>query len=510
MASTPVFSYKDALMKGPDATSSTPAVPVEADSTKVTVQATSKIGNLILDAGPLITQTYNEISSFADHFFTTPAVHAEIRDENSRANLALWGDNLIVRQPKAVHVKAVVDLAKRTGDYAVLSITDMSLLALCRELDVEEHGGSDEHLRKMATGKAANMRMRVVSNVPTERILAGEFGENTEEKEQGATDEDGWAVVTAPKKKGGRSRYTKEPKKEELKEEEPKKEEPKQEEPKQEEPKQEPKQEETEQPKAESASEESTTIEPSPAEAETEIVLEEDEDDEAEGWITTENLEENLLKENGETLTTNEAVPLPAAVSTGDFAMQNVALQMGLNLVNPTNGRHITQVKSWMLRCHACFRLTQIPRNGIVKQFCPSCGQNSLMRCTVKVSDEGQIKVFLRRNMQWSVRGNKFSLPNPQSHKSKRYNRNDMIAAQSSLLLSEDQKEYARAVKHDLWRKRQNEKLLDDWIGPTDNGSVDNVVSPFAISGYKRDAARHTGVRVGGGRYVNSVKRKQK
>lgn len=40
---------------------------------------------------------------------------------------------------------------------------------------------------------------------------------------------------------------------------------------------------------------------------------------------------------------------------TADFAMQNVMLQMGLNLVG-VEGKKIEKVKSWVLRCHACFK----------------------------------------------------------------------------------------------------------------------------------------------------------
>ena len=40
---------------------------------------------------------------------------------------------------------------------------------------------------------------------------------------------------------------------------------------------------------------------------------------------------------------------------TADFAMQNVLLQMGLSLVG-VEGKRIDRVKSWVLRCHACFK----------------------------------------------------------------------------------------------------------------------------------------------------------
>jgi RNA-binding protein NOB1 len=44
-----------------------------------------------------------------------------------------------------------------------------------------------------------------------------------------------------------------------------------------------------------------------------------------------------------------------AGCMTADFAMQNVLLQMGLTLVG-VEGKRIQKVKTWVLRCHACFK----------------------------------------------------------------------------------------------------------------------------------------------------------
>jgi RNA-binding protein NOB1 len=46
---------------------------------------------------------------------------------------------------------------------------------------------------------------------------------------------------------------------------------------------------------------------------------------------------------------------LDVACMTGDYAVQNVIMQIGLNLVG-TGGKKMAQVKSWVLRCHACFK----------------------------------------------------------------------------------------------------------------------------------------------------------
>ena len=47
-------------------------------------------------------------------------------------------------------------------------------------------------------------------------------------------------------------------------------------------------------------------------------------------------------------------------IVTGDYAMQNVALQMGLRLVAP-DGKRIWQTRRWALRCSACFQICKVP-----------------------------------------------------------------------------------------------------------------------------------------------------
>ena len=46
---------------------------------------------------------------------------------------------------------------------------------------------------------------------------------------------------------------------------------------------------------------------------------------------------------------------LKVACLTGDFAMQNVALQIGLNVFG-VGGKKIRDIKTWVLRCHACVK----------------------------------------------------------------------------------------------------------------------------------------------------------
>ncbi len=54
-----------------------------------------------------------------------------------------------------------------------------------------------------------------------------------------------------------------------------------------------------------------------------------------------------------------EAAESRVCIVTGDYAMQNVALQMGLRLVAP-DGKRIWQTRRWALRCSACFQICKV------------------------------------------------------------------------------------------------------------------------------------------------------
>ena len=85
-----------------------------------------------------------------------------------------------------------------------------------------------------------------------------------------------------------------------------------------------------------------------------------DDDDEGE-WITPENVSLHKARALGLTPsdhrsgTAKNKEIIPVGCMTADFAMQNVLLQMGLSLVG-MEGKKIQKVKTWVLRCHACFK----------------------------------------------------------------------------------------------------------------------------------------------------------
>lgn len=86
-----------------------------------------------------------------------------------------------------------------------------------------------------------------------------------------------------------------------------------------------------------------------------------DEEDGEGEWITPSNVALhksralNLLPSEDGKKGKSKQEHIPVGCMTADFAMQNVLLQMGLGLVS-VEGKRIERVKSWVLRCHACFK----------------------------------------------------------------------------------------------------------------------------------------------------------
>ncbi|CAL5214790.1 unnamed protein product [Lathyrus oleraceus] len=149
------------------------------------------------------------------------------------------------------------------------------------------------------------------------------------------------------------------------------------------------------------------------------------------------------------------------ACITGDFAMQNVLLQMGLRLLAP-GGSQIHQLHRWILKCHACFTVTA----EIGRIFCPKCGNGGTLRKVAVTVNENGIMLAARRP-RVTLRGTKFSLPLPQGGRN---------AVTKNVILREDQ--LPQRVLHPKTRKKANKD--DEFFGPDDVFSHHNSKgSPF-------------------------------
>ncbi|QLL34894.1 hypothetical protein HG536_0H02690 [Torulaspora globosa] len=425
----------------------------------MSTDAVAHVRALVLDATPLITQPYTHYQHYAQSFYTCPTVFNEIKDTNARKNLEIWESLgvLRLRHPARESIDRVSAFAKLTGDYSVLSANDIHILALTYELEAELNKG-DWRLRR----KPGDSLDHLDEEKADQSEAVAQAAESQQDK---------------PKKnrrRGGKKQRA----------------------------------------KREAREAEASAAQDSAASGD-------DEDADDGEWITVDNLTEVMIRDSGEDTTGARGVEATekeriialnapknqVALATGDFAVQNVALQMNLNLMNFMSGLKIRRLRNYMMRCHACFKLFPLPKDGNPTHFCPSCGgQGTLLRCAVSVDGQtGEVTPHLKANFQWINRGNRYSIASPLSKNSQRkYGNRGTVHSKphdSDLIVREDQKEYQKALKQDEWTKKHNEKILNDWIG---GGSADNYMSPFAITGLKS----HT-VRVGRGRNANSTRKKR-
>ncbi|KAG0637447.1 Nin one binding Zn-ribbon like-domain-containing protein [Tuber brumale] len=430
------------------------------------------IDTLVIDAGPLIRNDFTtSILNRVGKLYSTPAVISEIRDAATRSRLeTTWLPLLALRTPKPESVKVVSDFAKKTGDFSVLSVTDLQLLALTYELEVELNGG-DWRLKSVPGQKKINgpvpKSVRESEEKKVEEDGAAKYREKAEDggdaETAGANDisaasaEDDLSqkldnthiltaktTPTAPTKASGSTERASPP------------------------------------PPGPIADEDSNP----PSSTSTSS---EDSDADADDWITPSNLHKHQSKSTttsppSSTNSTKNSWPIRAALATTDFALQSVTLQMNLHLFSTKTLQRIHTIRSHILRCHACFKLTR----DMAKQFCPVCGGPTLQRVSCSADSKGTFKIYLKYSYQWNNRGSVFSLPKP-THGSA-----NGKGGREVLILREDQKEYEREVARGERRKERD--LLDpDYL-------------PGILTGERRDAGGRP--KIGYGRRNPNVARK--
>lgn len=136
---------------------------------------------------------------------------------------------------------------------------------------------------------------------------------------------------------------------------------------------------------------------------------ENDDDDDEDSWITPSNIKIKTKQMDSEYL---EEKSLKVACMTTDFAMQNVLKQMNLN-VAALDGRMIKHLRTFILRCYTCFKMTSI----MTKVFCPKCGNQTLKKVAVSLDEKGKQQIHINGRKPLTARGKKFSLPTPRGGK---------------------------------------------------------------------------------------------
>jgi RNA-binding protein NOB1 len=75
---------------------------------------------------------------------------------------------------------------------------------------------------------------------------------------------------------------------------------------------------------------------------------------------------------------------------------------MGIPLL-ATDGMIIKRVKSYVLECFTCYGICR----DNSKQFCPSCGHNTLLRVTCSFNLDGSFVLYRKKGYKVSLRGRK-------------------------------------------------------------------------------------------------------
>ncbi|KAJ3036797.1 Nin1 binding protein, partial [Rhizophlyctis rosea] len=428
------------------------------------------VQTLVLDTAPLI-QT-QPLVHLASHFITIPEVMREVRDARARQNLAVLPFEIEIKIPSEEAIAAVVAFSKKTGDYGVLSATDLKVLALTWMMEKEARGTA--HLRtepvkattqtgggKKASGPKAGPGASAGGEMAKEE--AGSVAESSNVQTQpdvvvDSVDADEPTSVAEVDAKRLEEEATAAWGGEDHEEEEEEEEEDAGD------GEGEPEVEEAEEP----LTEEDTPADPEPTDSEiaeaqahlaslsasrstdqtsppADSASAEPEDDGEGAWITPKNVQRHKAKDlYGQGKKKKKAEVIPVACITSDFAMQNVLLQMNLRLLS-VDGVSITRLKHFVLRCHACFKTTK----EMSKKFCPHCGNATLIRTSISISQSGETTFYLKKNFQYNLRGTKYSIPQAQGGR----NNNDLI-------LREDQKEYQKALQGQR-RKKEGLDVFD-------------------------------------------------
>lgn len=100
---------------------------------------------LVLDAGALIRGHGLSLYKTAKRIITVPDVIAEIKDSKAREMLEKLPFEIEERIPCQSSINIVAQFAKKTGDFAAISKTDLRLIALTHMLELELNGKKYEN-----------------------------------------------------------------------------------------------------------------------------------------------------------------------------------------------------------------------------------------------------------------------------------------------------------------------------------------------------------------------------
>ncbi|XP_061878520.1 RNA-binding protein NOB1-like [Entelurus aequoreus] len=392
------------------------------------------VEHVVADAGAFLKRA--PLQNFGKNIYTLKAVVDEIRDKPTRRSLAFLPYQLIFREPRADVVRLVTEFSKKTGDYPSLSSTDIKVLALTVQLE-QEHVGT----QNLRTEPQVQVHVSSTQRHPETPVNVAGFHFPSKKSNHRCPRDDAASCDSSTDASCDSQQVSEEfntfqfwrqslPDIEadllslltpsQLSEADNKQEVAK-----------------APTPSCVSACDQDNNFnsflfwretlppvdnllallkedgwgsEEDQSEEDKENEPEdEDEDEDGGGWITPSNIHQVKM----DTSDWTKAAEIKVGCVTTDFAMQNVLIQMGLHVVS-INGMLITQTRNFILRCHACFQTT----SNMNKEFCPKCGNKTLKKIAVTVSEDGHMHMHFSKNPKvLNHRGLRYSLPLPEGGK---------------------------------------------------------------------------------------------
>ncbi|KAG7332952.1 hypothetical protein KOW79_003087 [Hemibagrus wyckioides] len=395
----------------------------------------SMVEHVVADAGAFLKNA--ALHEIGKNIYTLKDVVNEIRDKQTKKNLAFLPYKLNFKEPFPEHLRFVTEFAKKTGDYPSLSATDIKVLALTYQLELENCGAA--HLKKEP---AVQVEVRSTQRHPEAPVNIAGFHLPSKQKSSASSATDDQQPAASSEHPAAESvefnsfQFWRDPipsiDDDLLK-----------------------LLDDSESSVADvqrdMTSREAQTAEssefnsfqfwrdPLPSIDEELLKLvdvtekvqrvdltrnkehedddgveeregeDEDEDDDGGGWITPSNIRQ-IQMDTGE-WSPSENVTVGCV--TTDFAMQNVLIQIGLKVLS-VNGMLIKHTRNYILRCHACFKTT----TNMNKAFCPHCGNNTLKKVAVTLREDGSMQMHFSSNPKvLNSKGKRYSVPLPQGGK---------------------------------------------------------------------------------------------
>ncbi|XP_055993242.1 RNA-binding protein NOB1 isoform X2 [Sorex fumeus] len=327
------------------------------------------VEHVVADAGAFLRDV--ALQDIGKNIYTIREVVREIRDRATRRRLAVLPYELHFKEPFPEYIRLVTEFSKKTGDYPSLSATDIQVLALTYQLEAEFVGVS--HLKQEPE------KVTVSSSIQHPETPLHVSGFHLPSKPRQPT-EPRQPATESQELEFSSFVFWRNPLPS------------------------------IEQDLQELLGSAGDGVASEDEEEEgSEDGKDEDSDGDGGGWITPSNIR-RVQQELGQC-----TVPQDVRVGcvTTDFAMQNVLLRMGLHAL-AVDGMVIREARSYVLRCHGCFRTT----SDMSRVFCPHCGNRTLKKVSVSVGADGTLHMHFSRNPKvLNPRGLRYSLPMPKGGK---------------------------------------------------------------------------------------------